>query len=114
MALGIFGIELFIAVFVHDALIRPFVGDALVVVLIYFAVATFLDMQAKLLIGAVFVFACGVELLQGMHLVSWLGLQKGSIAWVVLGATFDWWDIAAYAVGSFGLLVWFNFCKNMD
>jgi hypothetical protein len=34
-ALAVFAIEVIIALFVHDGLVRPFVGDSLAIVLVY-------------------------------------------------------------------------------
>jgi uncharacterized membrane protein len=45
LTLLVFGIELFIALAVRDALIRPFIGDALVVVLIYCFVRRFVSFR---------------------------------------------------------------------
>jgi uncharacterized membrane protein YfcA len=43
LAMLIFGIEILIAKFAHDQIIRPYIGDLLVVILIYCFVKSFLD-----------------------------------------------------------------------
>ena len=43
LALLLFIVEVMIALFVHDNFVRPYVGDYLVVMLIYCAVRTFLN-----------------------------------------------------------------------
>lgn len=100
---AVFLIEILIALFVHDRFIRPFIGDVLVVVLIYFAVSSVIKAPPIQLAGAVWLFACVIEWAQYMQLAAWLGLQKGSILYVALGATADWMDVVAYGVG--GLLI---------
>ena len=100
VAAAIFVAELLIALFVHDRLIRPLMGDVLVVPLLYFFARTFVAAPPTHLALAVFGFACGIECLQWLGAAQWLGLQKGSILYVTLGATFDWLDIVAYAVGA--------------
>jgi Protein of unknown function (DUF2809) len=59
---------------VMTGIIRPFVGDVLVVILIYCFIRTFLRVKVNVTIGAVFLFACLVEGLQFIHIVDRLGL----------------------------------------
>ena len=93
-------LEICIALFVRDQFVRPFVGDVLVVTLIYSLVRVFLDgPPVKIAIG-VFIFACLVELGQYLDLVSVLHLQDSEVASIIIGSTFDWKDILAYAVGA--------------
>ena len=50
-----FLIEIFIALFVDDKIIRPFIGDAIVVVLLYCFVRIFLNMNyLKIAVGVLF------------------------------------------------------------
>ncbi len=95
----VFLIEAFIAVYVRDNFIRPFLGDVLVVVLIYFFVRSVTARLHKRLPYYVFLFAAFVEFLQSLNIVRLLGLEGNKIASLVIGSTFDWADIACYAVG---------------
>lgn len=103
VTLVLFGIELFIALLVHDSFIRPYVGDVLVVVLIYTFVRIFLPEGVRLLPLYIFLFAAGVEVLQYFRIVEVLGLEKNRILSVVIGSVFDVKDIVCYGVGC-GLL----------
>lgn len=104
--LSVLIIEVCIALFLNDHFIRPFVGDLLVVVLIYFFFKSWLDATAVKLAIAVFLFACLVETLQYFNLIEWLGLEHLSLAKIILGATFDWLDLLAYFLGTiFSLLL---------
>ncbi|QIR36215.1 DUF2809 domain-containing protein [Tolypothrix sp. PCC 7910] len=96
----LFVIEVCIAIFVDDRFIRPFIGDVLVVILIYCFMRTFWTIKPAILALSVFVFACVIEILQYFNFVKVLGLEKYKIAVVVLGSSFDWKDIIAYAIGS--------------
>ena len=102
----IFLLELFIALFVRDAFIRPYVGDMLVVVLVYTCVRVLFPEKPRLLPLYVFLFAAGVEALQGMRIVELLGLQNNRFFSVLIGTTFDWKDIVCYGVGCVMLGVW--------
>jgi len=100
LTLGIFALELFIALVVRDRIIRPFVGDVLVVVLIYCFVRSFFASRPAPTALAVFAFACLVELAQYFELVARLELQDNAILRTAIGTHFDPLDILAYAVGT--------------
>lgn len=95
----IFIVELFIALYVHDRIIRPYIGDMLVVVLVYCFVRVIIPRGVKRLPLYVFLFAACVEILQYFHLVELLGLQGNRAARIILGSVFDWKDIACYGAG---------------
>lgn len=98
-------IEIIIGAYIHDAFIRPYVGDVLVVVLICCFIRIFIPCSLQWLPVYVFIFACFIESLQYFQLADMLKLSDNGFARVILGATFDWKDILCYAVGCslFGL-----------
>jgi hypothetical protein len=98
-------IEILIALFLHDKFIRPFLGDALVVVLLYFGFRTILKTPAHKVAIGVFAFACTIEILQFFQLVKLLHLEENEVARIIIGSTFDWWDILAYAIGILAVYV---------
>ena len=93
------GIEVYIALFVRDAVVRPYVGDMLVVVVIYTFVRIFVPEKVRFLPLYVFLFAALVEGLQAIHIVELLGLSAYPFFSILIGATFDGKDIICYAVG---------------
>jgi len=95
----IFTLETLIALYVHDNFVRPYLGDVLVVILIYCFIKSFLDL--KVLPTAVFVltFAFTIEFLQYLNVVEKLGLENSKIARTVFGTSFSWVDIFTYIVG---------------
>lgn len=92
-------IEVLIALYVHDSIIRPYVGDILVVVVIYTFVRIFIPERVALLPVYIFVFAAGVELLQLINIVDVLGVRDSSFFSVLIGTVFDIKDVICYAVG---------------
>lgn len=92
--------EVLIALFVHDNFIRPYVGDILVVLLIYYFVRIFIQRALKLLPLYVFLFAATIEALQYFDYVAILGLEKNTFFSILLGRTFSWADIVCYGIGS--------------
>lgn len=93
------GVEVLIALFVHDAFVRPYVGDVLVVIVIYTFVRIFVPEKVRLLPLYVFLFATCAEGLQAVNIVEWLGLSGNRFFSILIGATFDLKDIICYAVG---------------
>lgn len=95
----LFVVELLIALFVHDNFIRPYVGDVLVVVLLYTFVRIFIPQGVCLLPLYIFLFAAGVEVLQYFRIAEVLGLSDHRVLSVVIGSVFDVKDIVCYGVG---------------
>jgi len=95
----VFIIDLIIALHVHDRIIRPYIGDMLVVVVVYCFVRVFVPRGMKRLPLYVFLFAVCVEVLQYFRLAEMLRLQGNAAARIILGSVFDWKDIACYGAG---------------
>ncbi|WP_421795260.1 DUF2809 domain-containing protein [Haliscomenobacter sp.] len=95
----LFVTEVLIALFVHDQFIRPYIGDFLVVILIYCFVKSFLNTPVVPTALGVLVFAYTVELLQYFRIVEVLGLQHSRAARIIIGSSFEWQDILAYTLG---------------
>jgi hypothetical protein len=101
----LFVIEVLIALYVHDHFIRPYVGDYLVVMLLYCALRTFINASPLKIAIAVLLFAYLIELLQYFHLVDRLGLADNPLARTVIGYGFEWWDLLAYTLGVITILL---------
>ncbi len=99
-------VEVMIALYVHDTFVRPYVGDMLVVILVYSFTRIFIPERCRLLPLYVFLFAAGVEVLQYFKLVQVLGLESNRFMRIVLGSVFDIKDIVCYGVGSILLEVY--------
>ncbi|WP_269790165.1 DUF2809 domain-containing protein [Stenotrophomonas sp. Iso1] len=100
LAMVVFVMEVAIATQLpHVSWIRAYLGDVLVVVLIYAAARSVLRVNDHMLLLAVFVFACCIEFAQYFRLAEMLGFVRGDVMYTVIGNTFSWGDIGCYAVG---------------
>jgi hypothetical protein len=95
----LFATEVLIALYVHDQIIRPYIGDLLVVILIYCFVKSFLNTPIWPTAITVLLFSYTIEVLQYFDLVNLLGLQDSKLARIVIGTSFAWTDLAAYTAG---------------
>ncbi len=105
LAVLLFIVEVLIALFVRDRFVRPYVGDVLVVILLYCFIKAFVSMPVPTLAILVLFFAFTIEFLQYLNIVEKLGLQTSTIASTVLGTSFAWYDILAYIAGTVIILV---------
>ncbi len=104
VSLLLFGIEIAIALFVHDSIIRPYIGDLLVVILLYCFLKTFIRIGVTKAGIGVLLFAYSIETLQYFNLVDLLGLTHNQLAKIVIGSSFSWTDLISY---TFGILIVF-------
>jgi len=99
LTIVLFAIEVLIALFVHDRIIRPYIGDVLVVILIYCFVKSFLELPVLAVAIFVLLFSFGIEYLQYLNIIEKLGLQESKIARTIIGTSFAWIDLVCYIVG---------------
>ena len=92
-------IEILIALYVKDAIIRPYGGDFLVVILLYYLVRAFWNGTSFKVALGVLLFAYAIEILQYFKLVNLLGLKGNRLAEIIIGTGFSWWDMVAYTLG---------------
>lgn len=94
----IFAIEFVIAVYVHDSIIRPSVGDILIVILMYCFIRAFITKEIKHLPLYLFIFAVAVEISQYFHMADLLHIHNRVIR-ILMGTSFDIKDILCYFLG---------------
>ena len=92
-------VEVLIAAYMHDRIIRPYVGDLLVVILLYCFIKSFVKIGVIKAAIFVLLFSYTIEFLQYINMIKFLGLQHSRIANIVLGNYFEWIDLIAYTVG---------------
>jgi hypothetical protein len=110
LTVGLFLIEVLIAMYVRDDFIRPYFGDFLVVILMYCFLRAFTNPGVKPTVLAVLMFSYLIEVLQYLNFVEKVGLGNSELARTLIGTSFAWMDIVAYTTGSLAIL-WFERMK---
>ncbi|MET4081725.1 hypothetical protein ABIB40_001674 [Pedobacter sp. UYP30] len=105
LAIALFIIEFLIAIYAQDDIIRPFIGDLLVVILLYCLVKSFIKARNTSIAVAVLLCSYAVEILQYFHIVNLLGLDKIKWATILIGTSFAWMDLLMYTLGIMLVLV---------
>lgn len=91
-------VEIYIGMYVHDSFVRPYLGDVLVVILLWALVRILIPNKVVWLSGAILIFSVLVELSQLIPLVDLLGIKNRLIR-VLMGTSFAYGDLFAYAAG---------------
>jgi hypothetical protein len=105
VALALFIIEVAIAMFVEGGVVRGWLGDFLVVIMLYCFICAFLNMPVIGTAILVLLFAFGIEASQYFELIQILGLQDFKLAKGVLGSSFAGSDLIAYTLGMLMVLL---------
>lgn len=112
LAIFIFLLEVLIALYVHDQFVRPYLGDVLVVMLIYGFIKAFFRLPVWTAAVIVLIFSFTIEFLQYLNVVEMLGLEKSRVARIVIGTSFSWADLVMYTAGVAVILIiekyWFR------
>ncbi|WP_291121079.1 DUF2809 domain-containing protein [Empedobacter sp. UBA7248] len=99
IAVIIFLIEVIIALYIKDKIIRPFVGDILVVIFIYYFIKAFINTKAINIAIFTLFFSFIVEILQYFNFVEMIGLGHNKAARIIIGTSFSWIDLLCYFIG---------------
>ena len=102
----LFIIEVVIALFINDKIIRPYIGDILIIVLMYTFIKSFIKKEIRFLPIYLFVFAAFIEIIQYINILGLIGLENNKVLKIIIGSTFDIKDILCYLIGSIILVIW--------
>ncbi len=81
-------------------IVRKYVGDVLVVILLYCMIRIFTKALYRTLPLWMFGVGCAAELLQYFRLSDLLGFERGSLPSILIGTSASWWDVVSYAIGA--------------
>ncbi len=100
IAVTIFFIEILIATKLEKVkFVRDYIGDFLVVILIYHLIKSVIDISSLKLAVFVFLFSLGVESAQYFQIADKLGFPRGSLPSIVIGTSFSTADLFMYFLG---------------
>lgn len=95
--------------------IRAYLGDVIVVMLIYTFIRSFFSIQSDVkLIFGILIFSFLVEFAQYFNIAEKLGFRPGSIMYIIVGNSFSWIDMLCYAVGGFMLMIFVKFIRKQN
>jgi len=112
LAIILFLVELFIGIYVKDDFIRPYGGDFLVVILLYFLVRAFFNISVYRAAIYVLIFSFAVEFAQYFKIVEVLGLQDIKLARIIIGTSYAFEDLVAYFLGIVAVILGEYFIKG--
>ena len=88
-------LEIYLGTFVNDQFIRPYAGNFLVTIFLYYLVRSFWPPPVGPALAGVLVLSYLIEISQYYHLVERIGLRHLRMAYLVLGSVFTWFDMLA-------------------
>lgn len=104
-------VEIIIAIFVNDQFIRPIFGDYLASILLFYMIATFSKLSENKIALITLLISYTIAILQYIHILELLHLDKIKILKIVLGNSFSWTDMLAYTLGILTVILIHNFKK---
>lgn len=112
----IFLTEVLIATVLKDIFfIRAYLGDVIVVMLLYTLIRSFINVRHDVkLIAGILLFSFLIEFAQYFNMAEKLGFHPGSIMYIVVGNSFSWIDMLCYAVGYLMLLIFMKFTGKQN
>ena len=106
LTIFIFLVEVLIATKLSGVFfVRAYLGDVIVVMLLYTFVKSFVKVNDQKLILGILIFSFLVEFAQYFNIAEKLGFRPGSLMYIIIGNSFSWIDNLCYAVGC--LLLYF-------
>ncbi|AZB09333.1 DUF2809 domain-containing protein [Chryseobacterium sp. G0162] len=113
ISIFIFLVEVLIATRLKNIFfVRAYLGDVIVVILLYTLVKSFFRVNNEKLILGILIFSCFVEFAQYFNIAEKLGFRPGSLMYIVIGNSFSWIDILCYVAGCVFLYVFVKLIKK--
>ena len=103
-ALTVLLVEIVIAKYM-SGWVRSYLGDVLVIILLYSAIMSVVELNKKSVVLFTLIVAFAIEFAQYFKLAERLGFVPDSLAYIVLGNTFSGADLGCYVVGAILILL---------
>lgn len=104
-AITLFIVEVLIERYVHDSFIRPYLGDFLVVILLYAILMYLSKLNVATAALITLLFSYSIETAQYYRIISILGIEEYKWARIIIGTSFSWWDMLMYSLGILFVLI---------
>ena len=98
-------IEIFIAVYIHDDIIRPYIGDIIVIPVLYSLIRIFIPEKCRLMPLYIFIFSVFTEFMQYIKIMDILHIEN-KILRTIMGTSFSYVDIICYFIGTIIITIW--------
>jgi hypothetical protein len=90
----------FIVLFFSDfPFIRGFLGDAVIVILLFSFIKIFYNIDSLKLSFALIIFSYFIEFTQYLKIIPLLGFKENFLTRIIFGSVFDPFDLLAYTLG---------------
>lgn len=93
-----FLLEVIIALYIKNNIIRNYIGDVLIIICIYFLIKTIFENKFKNIAIYILILGILVEILQYFNITQYIAGNSKALK-IILGSTFDIKDIICYVVG---------------
>ena len=97
-------VEILIGLYVHDNIVRPYIGDVLVTTLLCCLIRTASPKRVPVLPIFIFLFATLVEFAQYLEIAKILRVENNPLLSTLIGTSFSFIDILCYGIGC--LIFW--------
>ena len=93
-------VETAIALWIHDAFVRPFLGDFLATITLYMLIKGLAGTSTERALFWSLLISYLIEGLQYVQFLSLINLHDHKLLSIVLGSYFHWGDMLAYTLGA--------------
>lgn len=91
---------LIVVSFSHKPVVRGFLGDIVVIVLIYYFINGIHEFNSFKLMLFTLLLSFTIEFMQFLHIAEVLGVENNLFFRLVFGSVFDVMDLVAYTIGA--------------
>ena len=93
-------VEIAIALWIHDAFVRPFFGDFLATITLYMLIRGLTGTSTEHALFWSLLISYLIEGLQYVQFLSLINLHDHKLLRILLGSYFHWGDVLAYTLGA--------------
>lgn len=98
-------VEIYIALYINDSFIRPYLGDVIAIGWVYCCLKSVTNYSVMNTAIAALIIGYLIEFAQFLKIVELVGLQDVTWARIVIGTHFSWLDLVCYTVGFILIIV---------